>query len=120
MYREGSKGLGAASARLFSESGARVVITFSNDARARLASSVPGVRQCRSRGIHVGARLQAKSDVADRRIPGGDNSVTVVLFSGSHLTPPWHDEERLVETTDQLCPYSNATRGNIDVAINLV
>jgi lipoyl-dependent peroxiredoxin len=28
--------------------------------------------------------------------------------------------ERLVETTDQLCPYSNATRGNIDVAINLV
>ena len=28
--------------------------------------------------------------------------------------------ERLVETTDQLCPYSNAIRGNIDVAINLV
>jgi Ohr subfamily peroxiredoxin len=28
--------------------------------------------------------------------------------------------QRLVETTDQLCPYSNATRGNIDVAINLV
>jgi organic hydroperoxide reductase OsmC/OhrA len=27
---------------------------------------------------------------------------------------------RLVEATDQLCPYSNATRGNIDVAINLV
>ena len=28
--------------------------------------------------------------------------------------------ERLVEATDRLCPYSNATRGNIDVAINLV
>ena len=28
--------------------------------------------------------------------------------------------QRLVEATDQLCPYSNATRGNIDVAINLV
>jgi lipoyl-dependent peroxiredoxin len=26
----------------------------------------------------------------------------------------------LVETAHQLCPYSNATRGNIDVAINLV
>ena len=28
--------------------------------------------------------------------------------------------ERLVEATERLCPYSNATRGNIDVAINLV
>ena len=28
--------------------------------------------------------------------------------------------ERLVEATNQLCRYSNATRGNIDVAINLV
>jgi lipoyl-dependent peroxiredoxin len=28
--------------------------------------------------------------------------------------------QRLVEATDQLCPYSNATRGNINVAIKLV
>jgi len=28
--------------------------------------------------------------------------------------------ERLIEATDRLCPYSNATRGNIDVTINLV
>jgi lipoyl-dependent peroxiredoxin len=28
--------------------------------------------------------------------------------------------QTLVETAHQLCPYSNATRGNIDVAINLV
>jgi organic hydroperoxide reductase OsmC/OhrA len=28
--------------------------------------------------------------------------------------------QRLVEATDKLCTYSNATRGNIDVAINLV
>jgi lipoyl-dependent peroxiredoxin len=27
---------------------------------------------------------------------------------------------RLVEATDQLCPYSNAICGNIDVVINLV
>jgi hypothetical protein len=26
--------------------------------------------------IRIGAHLQAKSDVADRRIPGGDNGVT--------------------------------------------
>jgi Ohr subfamily peroxiredoxin len=28
--------------------------------------------------------------------------------------------QRLVETADQICPYSRATRGNIDVAINLL
>ena len=28
--------------------------------------------------------------------------------------------QRLVETAHQICPYSKATRGNIDVAINLV
>jgi Ohr subfamily peroxiredoxin len=28
--------------------------------------------------------------------------------------------QRLVQAADQLCPYSRATRGNIDVAINLV
>jgi lipoyl-dependent peroxiredoxin len=28
--------------------------------------------------------------------------------------------QRLVEAADQLCPYSRATRGNIDVAINVV
>jgi lipoyl-dependent peroxiredoxin len=28
--------------------------------------------------------------------------------------------QRLLEATDRLCPYSNATRGNIDVRINLV
>jgi osmotically inducible protein OsmC len=28
--------------------------------------------------------------------------------------------QRLLDATDQLCPYSNATRGNIDVRIKLV
>ena len=28
--------------------------------------------------------------------------------------------QRLLEATDQLCPYSNATRGNIDVTVKLV
>src|SRR5215472_88358 len=40
----GSKGLGAAMARLFAEAGARVVVTFANDAEAadRLIASLPG------------------------------------------------------------------------------
>jgi len=41
----GSKGLGAATARLFAEAGARVVVTFGNDAGAadRLIGSLPGI-----------------------------------------------------------------------------
>ena len=40
----GSKGLGAATARLFAQAGARVVVTFGSDAQAadRLIASLPG------------------------------------------------------------------------------
>jgi 3-oxoacyl-[acyl-carrier protein] reductase len=47
----GSKGLGAATARLLAEAGARVVITFGNDAEAadRLIASLPGAGHRASR-----------------------------------------------------------------------
>ena len=47
----GSKGLGAATARLFAEAGARVVITFGNDAEAaeQLVASLPGTGHRASR-----------------------------------------------------------------------
>ncbi len=47
----GSKGLGAATALLFAEAGARVVITFSSDAEAadRLLASLPGTGHRASR-----------------------------------------------------------------------
>jgi 3-oxoacyl-[acyl-carrier protein] reductase len=47
----GSKGLGAATARLFAEAAARVVVTFGNDAEAadRLVASLPGAGHRASR-----------------------------------------------------------------------
>lgn len=47
----GSKGLGAATARLLAEAGARVVVTFGNDAEAaqRLIASLPGAGHRASR-----------------------------------------------------------------------
>jgi 3-oxoacyl-[acyl-carrier protein] reductase len=47
----GSKGLGAATARLFAEAGARVVVTFGNDAAAadQLIASLPGIGHRASR-----------------------------------------------------------------------
>ena len=49
----GSKGLGAATARLFAEAGARVVVTFGSDAEAadRLIASLPGVGHRASRTL---------------------------------------------------------------------
>jgi 3-oxoacyl-[acyl-carrier protein] reductase len=51
----GSKGLGAATARLFAEAGARVIVTFGNDAEAadRLIASLPGAGH---RGSHTPAQ----------------------------------------------------------------
>src|SRR5579864_1030502 len=47
----GSKGLGAATARLLAEAGARVVVTYGNDAEAaqRLIASLPGAGHRASR-----------------------------------------------------------------------
>jgi len=33
---------------------------------------------------------------------------------------PLDEAKRLAEAAHQVCPYSNATRGNIDVAISVV
>jgi len=32
----------------------------------------------------------------------------------------WHQPQALVDAAHQVCPYSHATRGNIDVTINVV
>jgi 3-oxoacyl-[acyl-carrier protein] reductase len=47
----GSKGVGAATARLFAKAGARVVVTFGNDVEAadRLIASLPGTGHRASR-----------------------------------------------------------------------
>jgi lipoyl-dependent peroxiredoxin len=51
--------------------------------------------------IPTGFGIQAKLDIS---LPGLDREVA----------------EKLVHAAHQVCPYSNATRGNIDVTLNLV
>ena len=50
--------------------------------------------------------------------PGDDRSFTVAV--GLDVTLPGFDDDRAVElvrAAHQVCPYSNATRGNIDVTL---
>jgi organic hydroperoxide reductase OsmC/OhrA len=37
----------------------------------------------------------------------------------ARLTTPKGEAQQLVETAHQICPYSNATRNNIDVHLSL-
>jgi Ohr subfamily peroxiredoxin len=50
--------------------------------------------------------------------PGDDRSFTIAV--GLDVTLPGFDDDRAVElvrTAHRVCPYSNATRGNIDVTL---
>ena len=55
-------------------------------------------------------------------LPGGiDEIMQVSLASEVHMLAYQLDRlaQQLVEQAHQVCPYSNATRGNIDVALSI-
>jgi Ohr subfamily peroxiredoxin len=59
-----------------------------------------------------------EADVSIGPIPGGAYGLAVAL----RVTIPGVDqatELSLAEAAHQVCPYSNATRGNIDVTLNV-
>lgn len=85
-----------------------------------------GYAACFDSAMEMSAK-QLKLDAADARTTvavgigqrpeGGyalDLDITVHLPGLSH-----DDAQRLVEATHQVCPYSNATRGNIDVRLHV-
>ena len=68
--------------------------------------------------IALPAETSIAADVGIGPIPQGFN-IQVAL----HVTIPGMDKaaaQKLVETAHQVCPYSNATRGNIDVTLDVV
>ncbi|SRR5258706_1947704 len=68
--------------------------------------------------IQLPADVSIAADVGIGPIPTGFG-IQVAL----NISLPGMDREaaqKLVQAAHQVCPYSNATRGNIDVALNLV
>jgi lipoyl-dependent peroxiredoxin len=67
-------------------------------------------------------KLEADDVSIDAKVslgPGEDKSFTIAV--ALDVTLPQLDEQQaadIVEAAHQVCPYSNATRGNIDVALS--
>jgi len=69
-------------------------------------------------------KIALPADAAiDAEVDLGTTHGTYVLRARLNVGLPGLEREvaqALVDAAEQLCPYSNATRGNIEVAINLV
>ncbi len=71
---------------------------------------------------HMKVTLPADRAI-DAEVDLGTNDGGFVLRARLNVSLPGLDREvaqALVDAAHQLCPYSKATRGNIDVAINLI
>ena len=86
-----------------------------------------GWSACFMSAIGLAASQRKVALPADRAIDAevdlGTNAGGYVLRARLNVSLPGLDREvaqALVNAAHQLCPYSKATRGNIDVAINLV
>ncbi|MBM7034849.1 organic hydroperoxide resistance protein [Vibrio ulleungensis] len=51
--------------------------------------------------------------------PNAQGGFELEVALAVELEMPQEDAEALVKTAHQVCPYSNATRGNIDVALSV-
>jgi Ohr subfamily peroxiredoxin len=72
----------------------------------------------RAQKVTLPAETSINADVGIGPIPKGFG-IQVAL----HVNVPGMDKaeaQKLVEAAHQVCPYSNATRGNIEVALNVV
>ena len=65
--------------------------------------------------VSVPADTSIESKVGIGQIPGGFGINVELKVSLPGLTP--EDADRLISEAHKVCPYSNATRGNIDVTL---
>ena len=72
------------------------------------------------RHMRVPQEVSIDSEVAFGPLAGGVEGFGIAVAMKVHLPGMDRDvAERLVHDAHQVCPYSNATRGNIDVTLSL-
>jgi lipoyl-dependent peroxiredoxin len=76
------------------------------------------------KGVALRTKVKLPADPSiDAEVDLGTNAGGYILRARLNVSLPGLDREvaqALVDGADQTCPYSKATRGNIDVTINLV
>ncbi len=71
--------------------------------------------------IALPAEVSIKADVSIGPMTGKEGAFGIAVTMAINVPGMAKaDAEKLVATAHEVCPYSNATRGNIDVSINVV
>jgi lipoyl-dependent peroxiredoxin len=71
--------------------------------------------------INLPADVSIKTDVSIGPMTGKEGAFGIAVAMAVHV--PGMDKaaaEKLVATAHEVCPYSNATRGNIDVVLSVI
>jgi Ohr subfamily peroxiredoxin len=72
-------------------------------------------------GVKVPDDVTIDSYVSFGPLAGGAVGYGIAVKMDIHLPDiPREQAQKLVDAAHQVCPYSNATRGNVDVALNIV
>jgi len=71
--------------------------------------------------ITLPAEVSIKADVSIGPMTGKEGAFGIAVALAVSVPGMDHDAaQKLVATAHEVCPYSNATRGNIDVALSVV
>ena len=96
--------------------GGRAGASRSDDGRLDVKLSIPGAARKMKMTLPAETAIDAEVDLCN-------NDGAYFLQARLNVNLPGLDREvaqAIVDAAHQICPYSKATRGNIDVAINLI
>ena len=114
----GSRGIGRMIAEGFLRQGATVYISARKaEACDATAAELSKIGPC----VSLPADVSITADVSIGPMTGKEGAFGVAV--AMTVSVPGMDKdaaEKLVATAHEVCPYSNATRGNIDVALKVV
>ena len=77
------------------------------------------VRAARDRGVSLGSPPAVTAEVGVGRVENGRLGLTVGLRTSLHGVDRTQAEALVAMAHEEICPYSRATRGNVDVRLTV-